>query len=111
MVDVGATLLDLAGVERPAGGLEDSRSFRETLATGGPARELLYTQRYKPDGFGPRELEEEAALAADGTKLIRFLDGTEEAYDVLQDPFERTPLDPTAPELEPLRALLDELGG
>jgi len=89
VVDLLATLADLAGIRVP-GHLElDSRSFAGALVDPErwtPERPFVYLETDTPG------LPHDRAIVTDRYKL-RNVDGSEELYDLLADPREETPLD------------------
>jgi arylsulfatase A-like enzyme len=110
VVDVYATVLELAGVSPQA--THDSISFAHLLAdpSAKGARDLVYSEIFEPNGVGiQRTMHDRSLRLHDGSKLIRHLDGTEELYDVSADPLEDSPLSNSGPTYEELSAMLTEL--
>jgi arylsulfatase A-like enzyme len=101
LVDLPATLAELAGASPPDGFAVDSVSFRRTLR---PRRTPVRTHVYA-DAKG------EEFMVRTRTHKLRRLDATEELYDLRRDPEEAQPLavaDPAnAKVLDELRAILD----
>ncbi|MEM7514664.1 MAG: YHYH protein, partial [Bacteroidota bacterium] len=76
-VDLYATILELAGVEL-AGGLHNSLSIKP----------LLTGQNFSSRPYAYTENAEEWAIRNDRYKLINFNTGTQEFYDLQEDPLE-----------------------
>jgi arylsulfatase A-like enzyme len=94
-VDVFATVAELAGVALEAAlpGVElDSQSLVPYLQDPARAsrRDVLYTELFEPNGFGPRT-SFARAIRDDRYKLIASSDG-DELYDLSVDPYEQTDL-------------------
>jgi arylsulfatase A-like enzyme len=120
--DLFTTLLDLAGIERPAGVPRRSVSLLRPDASRARMAELpsvflrpIGTVKkahpdWDPGGWSNRK----RALHEGGYKLIRREDGHEELYDLSGDPGEENPLGPEADEVrqrlgEMLEDLVDDL--
>lgn len=80
MVDVMPTLLDLAGLEPPEGA--SGASFAPLVPGAGPVGRPLFA-----------ETTEATAARRDDLKLIYFVDGRREIYDLAADPGEQSPLE------------------
>jgi len=103
-VDIGPTILDLVGVERPEGFGPDGRSLVP----------LIRGEKMEPPV---------AYLEATGTNLhsptrkMKYAKGVldpdipEELYDLEKDPTEQTNLAPDDPRIDGMRKLLDDLAG
>lgn len=101
LVDVAPTLLDLAGLETPAG--MTGASLSATVRTGAaPPPRAVVTELFD-DGAGGREL---VAVHDGDRKLVRDLAAwTVTAYDLARDPHERAPLTDAATIAALTRAL------
>ena len=108
VTDVHATFAHLAGVSTTA---EDGRSLVPVLAAPGRSvRDMVYTESFTPNGFGPWT-DHRRAVRDDRYKLIRAQGQADEFFDLLEDPFESDNLWPglDASEQEAYDALLAEL--
>ena len=119
VLDVYATLLDLAHVDDPAP-TPLSRSLLETSSERGPSSALVSemlapattalhfaSQRHPDLNWNPwmRKLR---AIEVDGSKFIRSSDGRHELYDMRRDPGEQNNLFVESPgSAEPLQRALD----
>lgn len=100
-VDLPATVLDLAGIQKPPGAMEDSISFATTLdRSGSSARHYIWSQRFGPN-HGPHpflDFHLWAVLRDDGYKLVRVEQWPglgiykTKLFNVFTDPFETTQL-------------------
>jgi arylsulfatase A-like enzyme len=99
-VDVAATLRDLAGIADASP--TDGVSLRAVMHGEQPRNRALLSENIL---FG----EERVAIRTDTTKLIRWENGKEEAYDLVRDPQERRDLAGVETFVAPLRAELAEL--
>lgn len=93
--DLHATILDLAGIDatvvRPASVVVDSRSLRPILQNTSEAlARFAYSEQFGNDLTAAQSGQ--ALRDAAGYKLIRFLDGREEFYDLNSDRNEQSPL-------------------
>jgi hypothetical protein len=91
-VDVFATILDMAGINIPTtvptNIIIDSQSLLPAVQTTSNLTRLVYVEKFgsntpTPDG---------RALRNGQFKLIQFTSGTQDFYDLLADPYERTNL-------------------
>lgn len=98
LVDLPATILELAGKPVPAGRFEDSRSFADELSsmlTGSHPRDSVFTERYTGG-------QDEMAVVERRWKLRRLdpdgpqgpLGYRDEIYDLENDPLEASPIPP-----------------
>lgn len=95
-VDCHATLLELFGA--PAVAVTDGISFAPALAdpAAPPARAAVYARHAQPNGPGPKDWIEEAAIGP-RWKLVRFAQGAAVSYalfDLVADPTELVSLYP-----------------
>ncbi len=89
-VDIYATVLEIAGASLP-GGKYNSFSFKSLLSNASaPERPYNYVD-YERLGTGGDDF----AIRDSQFKLVQFSDGTQEFYDLINDPFEQTNLLPT----------------
>jgi arylsulfatase B len=91
LVDIFSTVLELAGADDPGTGT-DSVSFAPYLRdpSQAPLREWVYSERFRPNGFGPYT-DERWAIRDARYKLSR--DGHKSSfYDLAADPFEHDDL-------------------
>ncbi len=115
IVDLYATLAQLAGVASPAA---DSVSLVPYLQdpTRPPLRETIFAEHFSPNGPGPYDYHD-YAIRNRRFKLIRVEGQPDELYDLVADPFEAADLVPTlvpgseaeAAYLELSQALVDLL--
>ncbi|QDU86093.1 Arylsulfatase [Planctomycetes bacterium Pla163] len=85
--DLPATLLEVLGVDAPAG-FEDSISFAAELTNTGPpihARQMAFVQRFGPNGGEVPGLlyDDWALIRADGPKVLVNAGSAEKAFDVV----------------------------
>jgi arylsulfatase A-like enzyme len=88
-VDVFATILEMAGINVASAGITnviDSQSILPALTTTSNLTRYVYVEKFgtntpTPDGRALRNTQ---------FKLIKFASGTEEFYDLLADPYEKT---------------------
>lgn len=111
-VDLWSTLGEIAGANASTPGAgRDSISFRPVLTNPGAApRTRVFSQSFKPNGFGPRDVELFAFL--DGAYKLLRIAGREEFYRIELDPRETNDLivnGMTAGEAARLVALREEL--
>ncbi len=89
-VDLFATFAELAGISAPT---EDSVSLLPYFRNANQAlREVVYTERFSPNGSLPPIAEHSRCVRNSGYKLIRINGQQDQFYDLLNDPFETTNL-------------------
>ncbi|MBT3219897.1 MAG: sulfatase-like hydrolase/transferase, partial [Proteobacteria bacterium] len=98
-IDLFATLVDLAELPEPEGGVkgvslfatnEEAPVFSEFIS-GRPEKIQELLDRY-PDIDIEREWRPQKSVVAHGHKLVRYSDGEEELYDLVADPNEQNNL-------------------
>ena len=109
-VDIHATLLDLFGAPRPV--RTDGRSFAALLRNpdAPPAREAVFVRQAQPNGFGPKDWIDQAAINAHWSLIERegsLVFPPHELFDLRTDPLQLLNLWPpdTEEELAAVAAL------
>lgn len=107
-VDLPATLLELAGRPTPPVGFEDGVSFAPDLTGVVTTRGPVLALSFQPNGAQVATTKRWCAVDDDGHALV--WNGTNELYfDLVNDPFQTTPLPIAAPGTDPVLDALRDL--
>jgi arylsulfatase A-like enzyme len=105
--DLFATIAELAGAESAS---TDSISFASLLASGGSTtREVAYTELFGSTTPNGQTVPDAWAIRNSQYRMIQFVDGATELYDLSVDPLETTDLLADPATAEASAAIVDEL--